>query len=212
MIRILIADDHRIFRRGLKQTIADHPGMSVVDEAEDGHQLLAKAAQKNHDVVILDISMPGPNVFELIERLKSDSPGQAILVLTMHSEDQYAVRVFKAGASGYLTKDTDEENLIEAIRKVSAGGKYVSPSLAEKLAVALDTRYEKPPHESLSDREYQVLLMIAAGKSVREIAAQINLSVSTISTYRSRILQKTGLTNNAEIARYAMTHRLVESV
>lgn len=210
MIKILIADDHRIFRRGLKQSIEDTPGMAVISEAGTGREVLARVAEKKHDVLIIDISMPGPTVFELMERLKSDYPGQKVLVLSVHSEDQYAIRVLKAGAFGYLTKDTDEAVLIKAIKKVAAGGKYVSPCLAEKLAAALDADYDKSPHEMLSEREYQVMLMIAGGESVSEIARDINLSVSTISTYRFRILEKTGLKNNAEIVHYAMTHQLID--
>lgn len=210
MIKVLIADDHYIFRRGLKQTIEDNAGISVADEAADGHELLSKFARRYYDVIILDVSMPGPNVFEIIRQIKSGNPKQAVLVLTMYPEDQYAVRIFKAGASGYLTKDTDEKNLIEAIRKVYKGGKYVTPSLAEKLAFALDNYSEAPLHESLSDREYEIMLMIADGKSTRDIAKEVNLGVTTVSTYRSRILEKTGLKNNAEITYYAVKNQLIE--
>lgn len=210
MIKVLIADDHHIFRKGLKQTIEDNAEMSVIDEAADGHELLSKVAKRFYDVIILDVSMPGPNVFEIIRQIKSDNPKQAVLVLTMYPEDQYAVRIFKAGASGYLTKDTDEKNLIEAIRKVYKGGKYVTPSLAEKLAFALDIDFEKPLHEILSNREYQIMLMIAAGKSITDIAKEINLGVTTVSTYRSRILEKTGLKNNAEVTYYAVKNQLIE--
>ncbi len=210
MIKVLIADDHYIFRRGLKQTIEDNAGISVADEAADGHELLSKFARRYYDVIILDVSMPGPNVFEIIRQIKSSNPKQAVLVLTMYPEDQYAVRIFKAGASGYLTKDTDEKNLIEAIRKVYKGGKYVTPSLAEKLAFALDNYSEAPLHESLSDREYEIMLMIADGKSTRDIAKEVNLGVTTVSTYRSRILEKTGLKNNAEITYYAVKNQLIE--
>ncbi len=210
MVKILIADDHKIFRKGLRQTIDDNPGMSVVDEAANGYEVLSNVAKKHYDVIILDISMPGPNTFDIIKQVKSDDPNMAVLVLTMHPEDQYAMRIFKAGASGYLTKEADEEDLIEAIHKVHLGGKYVSPSLAEKLAFALDVDFDKPPHESLSDREYQVMLMIAGGKSISDIANEINLGVSTVSTYRSRILEKTGFKNNAEITHYTIKNRLID--
>lgn len=210
MIKILIADDHNIFRRGLKQTINDNPGMSVIDEAVNGHEVISKVAKKHYDIIILDISMPGPDTLDIIKQIKTDTPQIAVLVLSTHPEDQYAMRIYKAGAAGYLTKETDEETLIEAIRKVHKGGKYVSPSLGEKLAFALDVDLEKSPHELLSNREYQVLLMIAAGKSISEIANEINLGVSTVSTYRSRILEKTGFKNNAEITHYAIKNQLID--
>jgi two-component system, NarL family, invasion response regulator UvrY len=210
MIKILIADDHTIFRKGLRQTIDDSPHMRVVDEAVNGNEVLSKAANSHYDIIMLDISMPGPNIFDIIARLKSDDPKRGILVLTMHPEDQYAIRILKAGASGYLTKETDEEILIKAIRKVYNGGKYVSPSLAEKLAFALDVDFEKPLHESLSDREFQVMRMIAGGQKISEIANEIHLGVSTVSTYRSRILEKTGLKNNAEIIQYAYKNNLID--
>lgn len=209
MIKILIADDHGIFRTGLKHAINDTPGMSVTGEAADGHQLLAAIGKAHYDVVIADISMPGPDIFELISRMKAANPRQAILVLTMHSEDQYAVRIFKAGASGYLTKDTDEAVLIEAIRRVCRGGKHVSPSVAEKLVGALGSDFARLPHEALSNREFQVMLMIAGGKSNSDIAGAINLSATTISTYRARILEKMGFSNNAEIIHYAMANGLI---
>jgi len=210
MIKILIADDHTLFRKGLKQTIDDNPHMQVLDEATNGHEVLSKAANTHHDLIILDISMPGPNIFDIIARLKSDNTKRGILVLTMHPEDQYAMRILKAGASGYLNKETEEETLIKAIRKVYNGGKYVSPNLAEKLAFALDVDFEKAPHESLSDREFQVMLLIAAGKQVSQIAAEIHLGVSTVSTYRARILEKMGLKNNAEIVQYAYKNKLID--
>jgi two-component system, NarL family, invasion response regulator UvrY len=210
MIKILIADDHNIFRRGLKQTINDNPGMSVTDEAVNGHEVISKVRKKYYDIVMLDISMPGPDALDIIKQIKTDNPETSVLVLTMHPEDQYAMRIYKAGADGYLTKETDEETLIKAIRKVHKGGKYISPALAEKLAFALDVYFEKPPHELLSNREYQVLLMIAAGKSISEIANEIRLGISTVSTYRSRILEKTGFKNNAEITNYAYKNQLID--
>tara|TARA_B100000614_G_scaffold190858_1_gene171893 strand:- start:298 stop:930 length:633 start_codon:yes stop_codon:yes gene_type:complete len=209
MIKILIADDHFLFRKGLKQTINDNPGMVVAAEAVDGTQAVDKIQSSDFDLAILDVSMPGPNIFDLIGQVKAARPGMPVLVLTMHPENQYAVRLFKAGASGYLTKDVDEPILISAVRKIAKGGKYVSPSLADIMADTLGVDHERPVHECLSDREFQVMVMLARGKAIGGIAWELNLGVSTISTYRSRILSKTGLKTNADIIQYALTHGLV---
>ncbi len=209
-IKILLADDHTIVREGLKQILAETPDMVVVDEAKNGQEVLDKIQQNEHDVVLLDISMPGRSGLDVLKQIKSERPKTAVLVLSMYSEEQYALRALKAGASGYLTKESAPDKLIEAIRKVSEGRKYISPSVAEKLAFNLELGEEKPPHESLSDREYQVMCMIASGKTVKEIASDLALSVKTISTYRTRILEKMGLRNNSALTHYAVQNRLVE--
>jgi two-component system, NarL family, invasion response regulator UvrY len=210
MIRILIADDHKLFRRGLRQTIEDAEGMKVEDEASSGNEVLNKIAQKSYDVVILDISMPGANGLDILKQIKASHPGTAVLMLSMHPEEQFAVRAFKAGASGYLTKESDENIILQAIAKISTGGKYISPELGEKLAEAMWSDPRRALHESLSDREFEVFRMIAEGKSLSEIAQILNLGTTTISTYRGRILEKTGLKNNAEITRYAIEHHLID--
>lgn len=210
MIKILIADDHAIVREGLKQIVADIPDMVVVDEASSGQEVLNKVWKNDHDVVLLDIAMPGRSGLDILGELKSQKPEIPVLVLSMYPEEQYAVRVLKAGASGYLTKESVPEELIAAIRKVSLGGKYVSSSLAEKLAFDLTTGAEKPLHQALSDREYQVMCMIASGKRVKEIAEELFLSVKTVNTYHSRVLGKMKLKSNAELTHYAIRNRLVD--
>jgi DNA-binding NarL/FixJ family response regulator len=210
MIRTLIADDHALFRRGLRQTIEDADGMKVEDEAVNGNDVLEKIARKHYDVILLDISMPGAHGLEILKQIKASAPKTAVLMLTMYPEDQFAVRAFKSGAAGYLTKETDEKEIVQAIRKAAQGGKYVSPALAERLASALDFDVRQVPHEALSDREFQVFRLIAQGKSLSDIAQALHLGATTVSTYRSRILEKTGLKNNAEITRYAIEHRLTD--
>lgn len=210
MIRILIADDHTIVREGLKQILAETRDMVVADEASNGQEVFAKVSKNEYDVVLLDISMPGRSGLEVLKQLKGERPKLPILILSMYSEEQYAMRALRAGASGYMTKESAPDELIEAIRKVSQGRKYVSPSLAEKLAVSLELGEEKPPHEMLSDREYQVMCMIASGKTIKEIAGELSLSVKTISTYRSRILEKLNFKTNAAMTHYAVQNRLVE--
>ena len=210
MIRILVADDHAIVREGLKQILADVGDMTVCDEAASGAETLAKIRKREYAVVLLDISMPGRSGLEVLKDIKAEHPKQPVLILSMHAEEQYAVRALRAGASGYLTKASAPDELIGAIRKVSYGRKYVSASLAEKLAFALDIDTKKPPHETLSDREYQVMLMIASGKSVKEIAAELCLSVKTISTYRARVMEKMNMKKNAELTLYAVRNRLMD--
>lgn len=209
MIKILIADDHAIVRQGLKQIVANDLTMTVVGEAQNGHEVFERVRELALDVVILDITMPHKSGLDVLKELKRERPQLPVLVLSMHPEDQYAVRVLKAGASGYMTKESAPEQLIEAIRKVYRGGKYVSPSLAEKLAFNLHSDTEKPLHENLSDREYQVLCRIAQGKTVTDIADEISLSVKTVSTYRVRLLEKMGMSSNAELTRYALQYQLV---
>jgi two-component system invasion response regulator UvrY len=210
MIRILIADDHSIIREGLKQIVSEVPDMVVADEASDGQELLSKVREEDFDVLVLDIHMPGPSGMELLRQLGSEKPKLPIVILSMYPEEQYAVRSLKAGASAYLTKGSAPDELIAAIRKVSLGGKYVTSSLAERLAHYLQVDSEKPLHEALSDREYQVLCMIASGKTVTQIGKELSLSVKTVSTYRSRILAKMGMGSNAELTRYAIENRLVQ--
>ncbi len=208
MIRILIADDHVIVREGLKRIIEASPGLQVVAEAGSGQEALDLAKSARPEVVLLDVSMPGRGGLETAQELKKRDPRVKVLMLTVHPEDHFAVRCLKEGADGYLTKDVASEQLVQAIRKVHGGGKYVSPSLAERLAWSLDTGFGRPPHEALSDREFEVLRAIGAGKTVGEIAAELNLSVKTISTYRARILEKMNMRNNAELMRYVMEQGL----
>ena len=210
MIRVLIADDHAVVRQGLKQILRDTREMIVAGEAVNGQEVLEKVRAAAWDVVILDISMPGHSGLDILKELKYERPNLPVLVLSMYPEDQFAVRVLKAGASGYLTKDSAPDELVKAIRKVVSGGKYVSPFLAEKLAFEIGMDSSKLPHETLSDREFQVLRMIATGKAVKEIAAELSLSVKTISTYRARLLQKMNLTTNAELIHYAIQNRLID--
>ena len=190
MIKIIIADDHPIVRAGMKQIIGEASDLMVVDEAGDGHKLLSKIRVETFDVVILDITMPHMNGLDVLKQLKIEKPKLPVIVLSIHPEDQYALRVLKAGASGYVTKASAPDELINAIRRVCRGSKYISPSIAEKLAFHLDANFEEMPHEALSDREYQVLCMLASGKTVTEIAVELALSAKTVSTYRSRILEK----------------------
>jgi DNA-binding NarL/FixJ family response regulator len=210
MIRILIADDHAVVRQGLKQILLEAFEPATFGEAGHAQEVLDQVRAQEWDVVILDITMPGRSGLEVLKELKQARPKLPVLVLSMHPEDQYAVRTLKAGAAGYMTKDSAPDELVGAVKKILRGGKYVSPSLAEKLAFSLDADTQRPPHESLSDREFQVMCMIASGKTVGEIADELCLSVKTISTYRTRILEKMNLKNNAELTHYAIQNRLVE--
>ena len=210
MIRVLIADDHAVVRQGLKQILADMHEMVVTDEATNGQEVLDKVRAETWDVVVLDISMPDRSGLDVLKELRAERPALAVLVLSMYSEDQYAMRVLTAGASGYLTKDSAPDELVKAIRKVVSGGRYVSPFLAEKLAFEIGDDSSKLPHETLSDREFQVLRLLAAGKSVKEIAAELSLSVKTVSTYRARMLEKMKLGTNAELIHYAIQERLID--
>ncbi len=210
MLRILIADDHPVFRQGLRQILNEASDMVVTDEVSDGLEVLGRVRAGCCDVILLDISLPGRNGIDILKQLKKERPRLPVLILTMHPEEQYAIRALKAGASGYLTKESTPDELITAIRKVSAGGKYVSSSLAETLAYELGRMDEKAPHETLSDREYQIMLLIASGKTVTEIAESLSLSIKTVSTYRSRILEKMRMKNNAELTYYAIKNQLVD--
>jgi DNA-binding NarL/FixJ family response regulator len=209
MIKILIADDHPVVRRGLKQVLADEADMKVEGEAANANELLDKLRREPWDIVLLDITMPGRGGLDVLRDLRRERAKLPVLVLSMHPEDQFGLRVLKAGASGYLTKDSAPEELVKAIRKVCGGGKYISPLLAEQLAVRLDSDEPRPPHEFLSDREYQVMCLIASGKRVGDVAKELSLSVKTISTYRLRILEKMGLRTNAELTRYTIERGLI---
>lgn len=210
MIRVIIADDHPIVRAGLKQIILEDDGIIVAGEASSGAKLLEKVRREKYDVVLLDLTMPGMNGIDALKQLKSEKPHLPVIILTIHPESQYALRLIKAGASGYLTKTSASDELLRAIRKVHRGGKYITPSLAEKLAFALDAGATGLPHEGLSDREYQVLCLLGSGKSVSQIAEALALSVKTVSTYRSRILEKMNMENNAELIHYALLNGLVD--
>ncbi|HEY9282754.1 MAG TPA: response regulator transcription factor [Pyrinomonadaceae bacterium] len=208
-MRVLIADDHPVVRRGLRQLLADEYRSLTVGEAQDAGEALKLAREQGWDIIILDISMPGRSGLEVLRELKRERPKVPVLILTSHPEEQYAVRVLRAGASGYMTKESAAEYLIEAVKKVLEGGRYVSPKLAELLASSVEIDREKPPHESLSDREYNVLCLIASGKTVGEVAEELSLSVKTVSTYRARILGKMGMRTNAELTHYALKNGLV---
>jgi DNA-binding NarL/FixJ family response regulator len=208
MIRLLVADDHAIVRKGIEQIIAETTDIAVADEARNGQELLEKVRKHDYDLVLLDISMPGRDGLEILKELKSQRPKLNVLMLSMYPEEQYAVRALRSGASGYLTKESAPDELIAAIRKVSSGHKYVSASLAEKLAALLKNRSGGPLHEQLSDREYRIMCMIASGKTQTEIAEELSLSIKTISTYRSRVLRKMQMTSNADIIRYAIENNL----
>jgi DNA-binding NarL/FixJ family response regulator len=210
MINVVVVDDHAVVREGLKRIISENPGMAVSGEAGDGYEAMSVVKANPCDVVLLDITMPNKNGLDVLKQIRAESPRLPVLVLSMHAEDQYAIRVLRAGAAGYLTKESAPAKLVQAIRKVVRGGKYVSPTLAEKLVFDLDTDTDKVPHETLSDREFQVLCMIASGKTVGDIAEELALSVKTISTYRVRILEKLQMKNNAEITRYAIKQGLVD--
>src|SRR5690348_8016623 len=210
IMKILLADDHTVVRRGLKQILADEFKRASFGEARNAQEALDLVWKENWDVVVLDITMPGRSGLEVLREIKKSKPKLPVLVLSMHPENQFAVRVLKRGAAGYMTKESAADDLVGAIKKVLAGGRYVSTSLAEKLATYVSGDSQKPPQELLSDREFQVLRLIATGRIVSESAKELSLSVKTSSTYRTRILEKMGLRNNAELMHYAMQHGLVE--
>ena len=210
MIRVLIADDHGILRRGLREILMRELEGVVCGEAENAQQVLAQVQNQNWDLAIVDITMPGRSGLDVLRDLQRVQPGLPVLVLSMHPEDQYGKRVLKAGASGYMNKESAPEELIKAIRRVLAGGRYVSPTLAEKLAVEWGTNAGRPLHDNLSDREFEVLRMIALGKTISQIAAELHLSTTTVSTYRARILEKMNMTTTAELMRYALRNDLVD--
>jgi two-component system invasion response regulator UvrY len=208
-MKVLIADDHAIVRRGLIQILSDAFETLVIGEAQNTQETLHLVREQDWDIAVLDISMPGRNGIEALKELKQMRPKLPVLILTTHSEEQYAVRVLKAGAAGYMTKESAPECLIDAIRKVTKGGKYISSAVGEILAASIGIDAKKPPHESLSDREYQVLRLIASGKTVGEIADELSLSVKTISTYRARILEKMVMKTNAQLTHYVISNNLL---
>ena len=206
----MIADDHAVVRQGLKQILADSFPHATFAEARNAQETLERVWEKTWDIVILDINMPGRSGLDVLRELKKARPSLPVLVLSVYPEDQFAIRVLKAGASGYMGKESATEDLIGAIRKVLAGGRYVSATLAEKLALGLSAPTAQAGHETLSNREYEVMSMIATGKTVKQIALKLSLSVKTISTYRTRILEKMGLKTTAELIHYALQNHLVE--
>lgn len=210
MTRIVIADDHVLVRRGLAELLREMDDFRIVGEAASGDELLRLVRDGRVDVVVMDMSMPGPSGLDLVKSLRAEFPRLPILVLSAHPEDQYAVRVVRAGAMGYLTKESAEQDLVDAVRRVSSGKRYLTQTLAASLLDALDVDPDEDPHAALSDREYQVLRLIASGITVGGIAERLSLSVKTVSTYRSRLLQKMGMSNNAEITRYALENGLVD--
>ena len=206
-MRILIADDHAIVRMGMRQIVEQMAHVNV-GEAVNGQEVLVKIREERWDALILDISMPGGNGLDVLQEVKHMLPNLPVLVVSVHPEDQYAMRVLKAGASGFMNKDCAPGELLLAIQKVIAGGKYISPTLAERLAFVISGNFDGLPHETLSDREYRVLVMIGSGKSVSEIANELTLSVKTVSTYRTRVLEKLNMRNNAELIRYTIDKQL----
>jgi two-component system invasion response regulator UvrY len=210
MIRVLIADDHAVVRRGLRQILAETPDITAAGEAGTGREVLQRVGDNDYDLVVLDMVLPDSSGLEILQQLRSLRPKLPVLILSVYPEKQYALRALKSGAGGYLTKQSVPDELTAAIRMVAQGGKYISQSLAELMAAEIVQETEGEPYEALSDREYQVMRLLASGHSIGEIATEFSLSPKTISTYRSRILDKLGLNNTAEIIRYAIEHKLVE--
>ena len=210
MIKILVVDDHIIVREGLKKILVETPDMVVADEASNGEEVIKKVGNNDYDLVLLDISLPGRSGLDVLKQLKCSKPQVPILILSIHPEEQYALRSIRAGASGYLTKHSAPDELVAAIRRVAQGRKYITSALAEKLVFDLDVEARKLPHETLSDREYQVMCMIGSGKTVKEIAEAFSLSVKTISTHRANILNKMKMKNNAQLIHYAINNSLVD--
>lgn len=210
MIKVLVADDHAVVRRGLRQILAETPDILVGGEAATGPDVLRLVRDERWDVVVLDINLQGANGLEILAEIRRDRPELPVLILTVYSEEQYALRAVKAGASGFLTKESAPENLIDAVRKLAGGGRYVTPALAERLATFVATKHDGAPHEKLSNREFEILKLIASGKTVGEIARELSLSVKTVSTHRTRILGKMDAKTNAELTHYAVKNGLVE--
>jgi two-component system, NarL family, invasion response regulator UvrY len=208
-IRIFIADDHPIVRQGLRRMVEADPGLAISGEAGDTATLLAALEKTATDLVLLDVSMPGGPFLDTLRTLRERHPSIRVLVLSVHPEDQWAVRALKAGASGYLTKDHSPDQLLEAIRRVYRGGKYVSPTLAEQLATHLDAAGQRAPHELLSDREFEVMRRLGSGLTVSQIASELAISAKTVSTYRARILEKMAVASNADLVRYAARYGLI---
>ncbi len=211
MIRVVVADDHTIVREGLKQLLTAADDLIVVGEAQNGHEVLQRIRENHFDVLLLDMSMPGKSGIELIKQVHSEKPKLRILVLSMHEEEEYAVRALKAGAAGYITKESASAQLVAAIRKVAGGGAFISPAVAEQLALGAMPQSEGLPHTALSDREFQVFHMLVRGVSVTVIADTLNLSVKTVSTHKSSVMQKMGMANQSELILYAVNHRLLDN-
>jgi two-component system, NarL family, invasion response regulator UvrY len=210
MIKIIIADDHAIVRKGLRQILSETSDMFVAAEASSGEEALKRISERKYDMVLLDISLTGKSGLDILRQMKREKPKLPVVMLSVHTEEQYAIRAFKAGASGYLTKESAPEELISALRKISRGGKYVTSALAEKMAFAITAiKREKLPHERLSDREYEVMCMIASGKTINQIAKKLSLSGSAVSTYRARILEKMKMSSTSDIIRYVVRHGLL---
>lgn len=208
MIRVVIADDHTILREGLRQLLGSDPGIEVVAEAGDGHEVMERVRRLDFDVLLLDMSMPGRSGIELIKLVKAERPKLRVLVLSMHEEEQYAVRALRAGASGYVTKDSAATQLVTAIRRVGAGGAFISAEVAQQLALGAMPSEEGPPHTRLSDREFEVFELLVAGVSVTDIADRLHLSAKTVSTHKARLMEKLGIENQADLVRYALRHGL----
>jgi DNA-binding NarL/FixJ family response regulator len=208
MTRVLVADDHAIVREGLKRILEGQEGIEIAGEATNGHEVLDRVREGGFDILMLDLSMPGKSGIELIRQVKDESPKLRVLVLTMHEEDQYAVRAIRAGASGYLTKESAPSQLVSALRRLAEGRLYISPNVAEQLALDVQPRGDEAPHRHLSDREFEVFLLLVSGRSISDIAAQLHLSVKTVSTHKTRILQKMSAASVADLVRYAISHRI----
>ena len=209
MLRILIADDHAIIRKGLKQILLEEYPSAIIEEVNDAEGVIKKTMSDEWDIIICDLSMPGRSGLDVVQQIKQNFPKLPVLILSIHPEEQYAIRVLRAGAAGYLSKDAATEELVKAVQRVLQGRKYVSSAIAEKMAAELDQDTSRPPHEVLSDREFDVFKMIASGKTVSEIAEQLTLSITTVSTYRARILVKMNMKTNAELTRYGLENKLI---
>jgi two-component system, NarL family, invasion response regulator UvrY len=209
-MKVLIVDDHPVVRMGIKQMLADEPEIANIVEAKTVAEMIEHVRKEDWSVIVLDITLPDRSGLEALKDVKAMRPSLPVLILSMHPEDQYAVRVLKAGASGYVTKESAADELVKALKKVVSGGRYISPTLAEKLAISVGADYDKQPHEILSDREYQVMCLIASGKKPGEIADELSLSVKTVSTYRSRVLEKMQMANNAELTYYCVKNALIQ--
>jgi two-component system, NarL family, invasion response regulator UvrY len=210
MLHIALCDDHPLIREGMKRILLQRSDIRIDAEVGTGAELLARSAERRFDVIILDVSLPDMNGLDVLKNLKASGSGAGVLVLSMHPEEQYAARALKAGADGYLQKESVPEELENAVRRIAQGGKYITPSLAERLALDLEGKARKAPHELLSDREYQVLCMLASGKGIKDIALTLSLSPPTVATYRARVLEKLGLSSTVDLVRYALDHGLVD--
>jgi two-component system invasion response regulator UvrY len=209
MLRILIADDHAIIRKGLKQILLEEYPSAIIEEVNDAEEVIKKTISDEWDIIICDLSMPGRSGLDVVQQVKQNFPKLPVLILSIHPEEQYAIRVLRAGAAGYLSKDAATQELVNAVQRVLQGRKYVSSAIAEKMVSELDQDTSRPPHEVLSDREFEVFKMIASGKTVSEIAEQLTLSITTVSTYRARILVKMNMKTNAELTRYGLENKLI---